>query len=303
MMQQNDKLFNQFYGKLLSESTKEKNERIVVNIAIISFVIHLLLIALVDFGWLKMGDSYSLLINPIAAIYTPFSFILVYEVYLLVFYLPKSITIYIGKQYEIITLIIVRRIFKDLSKLELTSDWFSLKNDLQFTYDILATIILFFLIYYFNKLNQNRLKLQVKTEEISVEVKKFIRIKNIIAMFLIPIFFILSLYSFTNWAYEKLFADATSVVGITDINKIFFDDFFTVLILVDVLLLLVSSLHLNKFNQVIRHSGFIISTILIKISFGVEGLLNTVLIVSAVLFGVIILAIHNQYEKIKTIDD
>ena len=143
----------------------------------------------------------------------------------------------------------------------------------------------------------------MKTEEISVEVKKFIRIKNIIAMFLIPIFFILSLYSFTNWAYEKLFADATSVVGITDINKIFFDDFFTVLILVDVLLLLVSSLHLNKFNQVIRHSGFIISTILIKISFGVEGLLNTVLIVSAVLFGVIILAIHNQYEKIKTIDD
>ena len=141
MMQQNDKLFNQFYGKLLSESTKEKNERIVVNIAIISFVIHLLLIALVDFGWLKMGDSYSLLINPIAAIYTPFSFILVYEVYLLVFYLPKSITIYIGKQYEIITLIIVRRIFKDLSKLELTSDWFSLKNDLQFTYDILASSI------------------------------------------------------------------------------------------------------------------------------------------------------------------
>ena len=303
MMQQNDKLFNQFYGKLLSETTKEQNERIVVNIAIISFVIHLLLIALVDFGWLKMGDSYSLLINPIAAIYTPFSFILVYEVYLLVFYLPKSITIYIGKQYEIITLIIVRRIFKDLSKLELTSDWFSLKNDLQFTYDILATIILFFLIYYFNKLNQHRLNLQVKTQEISVEVKKFIRIKNIIAMFLIPIFFILSLYSFTNWAYEKLFADAASVVAITDINKIFFDDFFTVLILVDVLLLLVSSLHLNKFNQVIRHSGFIISTILIKISFGVEGLMNTVLIVSAVLFGVIILAIHNQYEKIKTIDD
>jgi hypothetical protein len=302
-MQKNEKLFNLFYGKLLSETTKEQNERIVVNIAIVSFVIHLLLIASVDLGWLNMGDSYSLLKNPIAAIYTPFSFILVYEVYLLVFYLPKSITIYIGKQYEIITLIIVRRIFKDLSKLELTSDWFSLKNDLQFTYDILATVILFFLIYYFNKLNQNRLKFQLKTEIISDEVKKFIRIKNIIAMFLIPIFFILSLYSFTNWAYEKLFADAATVVGITDINKIFFDDFFTVLILVDVLLLLVSSLHLNKFNQVIRHSGFIISTILIKISFGVEGLMNTVLIVSAVLFGVVILAIHNKYEKIKTIDD
>lgn len=302
-MQKSDKLFNHFNDKLLSETTKKKYERIIVNIAIISFVIHLLLIVVVDFGWLKLGDSYSLLKNPIAAIYTPFSFILVYEVYLLVFYLPKSITIYIGKQYEIITLIIIRRIFKDLSKLELTSDWFTVKNDLQFTYDILATVVLFFLIFYFNKLNQKRLIVQPKTEELTKEVMKYIRIKNIIAMFLVPIFFVLSVYSFGNWAYEKAFADGITAGAITDINTIFFDEFFTILILIDVLLLLVSFLHLDKFNQVIRNSGFIISTILIKISFGVEGLLNTVLIVSAVLFGVLILAIHNQYEKIKTVDE
>lgn len=302
-MQKNDKLFNQLYTKLLSETTKKRNERIIVNIAIVSFVIHLLLIASVDFGWLTFGDSYSLLKNPIAAIYTPFSFILVYEVYLLVFYLPKSITIYIGKQYEIITLIIIRRIFKDLSKLELTSDWFTVKNDLQFTYDILATVILFFLIYYFNKLNQKKLEIQVNPDELSKEVKNYIRIKNIIAMFLVPTFFLLSIYSFTNWAYEKIFTEVNSVGSINDINNIFFDEFFTILILIDVLLLLVSFLHLDKFNQVIRNSGFIISTILIKISFGVEGLLNTVLIVTAVLFGVVILAIHNQYEKIKTVDE
>lgn len=46
-------------------------------------------------------------------------------------------------------------------------------------------------------------------------------------------------------------------------------------------------------------SGFIISTILIKLSFGAEGLLSSVLVVVAVLFGVIILLIHNQYEKIR----
>jgi NADH:ubiquinone oxidoreductase subunit 4 (subunit M) len=119
-------------------------------------------------------------------------------------------------------------------------------------------------------------------------------------MFLVPIFFILSLYSFLNWAYEKVILGDSQTGRVADINTIFFDEFFTILILIDVLLLLVSFLHLDKFNQVIRNSGFIISTILIKISFGVEGLLNTVLIVSAVLFGVIILAIHNQYEKIKT---
>jgi hypothetical protein len=287
-------------AKLLSETTKKQYERVIVNIAIASFVIHLLLIFLVDLGWLKFGNSVDLLQNPIAALYTPFSFILLYEVYLLVFYLPKSTTIYIGKQYEIITLIIIRRIFKDLSKLELTNNWFSVKNDLQFTYDILATIVLFYLIYYFNKLNQKRIESQIKTEELTQEVKSYINIKNIIAMFLVPIFFILSLYSFLNWAYEKVILGDSQTGRVADINTIFFDEFFTILILIDVLLLLVSFLHLDKFNQVIRNSGFIISTILIKISFGVEGLLNTVLIVSAVLFGVIILAIHNQYEKIKT---
>ena len=84
---------------------------------------------------------------------------------------------------------------------------------------------------------------------------------------------------------------------IRDVNKIFFDDFFTVLILIDVLLLLFSFFHTDKFSKVIRNSGFIISTILMKLSFGAEGLLNTIFIVVAVLFGVMILAIHNQYEK------
>ena len=86
---------------------------------------------------------------------------------------------------------------------------------------------------------------------------------------------------------------------IKDINKIFFDDFFTILILVDVLLLLFSFLYSDQFNKVIRNSGFIISTILIKLSFSTEGILNTILIVTAIVFGVILLKIHNLFEKIE----
>jgi hypothetical protein len=66
-----------------------------------------------------------------------------------------------------------------------------------------------------------------------------------------------------------------------------------------VLLLLFSLLHTDRFSKVIRNSGYIISTILIKLSFGVEGLLNTALILTAVLFGVLILAIHNRYERME----
>ena len=55
------------------------------------------------------------------------------------------------------------------------------------------------------------------------------------------------------------------------------------------------------FSKVIRNSGFIISTIMIKLSFGTEGILNIVLIVVSVLFGIVMLWIHNKYEKLESI--
>jgi hypothetical protein len=72
-----------------------------------------------------------------------------------------------------------------------------------------------------------------------------------------------------------------------------------VLILVDVLLVLFSFAHTDKFNKVIRNSGFVISTILVKLSFSVSGLQNVLLIISAVAFGVVILWIHKLFEKNK----
>ena len=301
-MNKSGKVFDFFYSKLLSEKTKENSETIIVSIAIISFILHLLLITLVDLNVFQLRDHSKLLSNPIAAIYTPFSFILVYEVYLLVYYLPKSTSTYIGKQYEIIALIIIRRVFKDLSNLEFTLDWFKEKNDIQFSYDLVATIILFFLIFVFYRLNQKKEEQQTEKKPLTPAMAKFIKLKNLIAMCLIPVFLVLAVFSFGRWIFESFFSMTQMVDSIKDVNKIFFDDFFTVLILIDVLLLLFSFLHTDRFSKVIRNSGFIISTILIKLSFGAEGILNTVLIIVAVLFGVTILAIHNQYEKIAVAD-
>lgn len=285
------------FDYFLSNNVKINSERIIIYIAIVSFILHLALISLVNLELINLNDASKLLNNPISAIYTPFSFILIYEVYLLVYYLPKSTTIYIGKQYEIISLIIIRRIFKDLSNLEFTSNWFQNKNDLIFMCDLLAIIILFILIFYFYKLNDENELARKKELELQPEIISFIKLKKIIATVLVPIFLILAVYSLTNWIIESFVSIGKFVYDIKDINKIFFDDFFTILILVDVLLLLFSFLHSDNFSKVIRNSGFIISTILLKLSFGTEGILNSFLIVCAVLFGVIILKIHNLYEK------
>ena len=296
------KLIDSIYNHLLSEKFKARSEMIILKIAIISFIFHLGIILLVDLQIIRLASPSKLLINPISAIYTPFSFILIYEVYLLIYHLPKSTSTYIGKQYEIVTLIVIRKVFKDLSELVLTKEWFKVRSDVQFTYDLIATLVLFFFIYLYYRLNQRKLVQSEQGElviEHSFETKRFIRQKEVIAACLIPIFFGLALFSLFNWTIDTFFALDHLSGPMKDINKIFFDEFFTVLILVDVLLLLFSFLHTDDFNKIMRNSGFVISTILIKLSFGVEGAVSTLVLVAAVAFGLAILAIHNQFEKLK----
>ena len=288
---------NWLYNKLLSDETKEKSEKIILIIAIISFLVHLALIYLVDFNIIKFNSTNELLKNPISAIYTPFSFILVYEVYLLIYYLPKSITTYIGKQYEIMALIVIRRLFKDLSKLELSPDWFQVTGDLQFTYDIIAAVMLFYLIYvFYAKSKQNLISIN-DAQAMPTKIARFITFKKKIAVCLVPILVALAIFSFVNWVIGTVNAQAETAISFKNINNIFFGEFFTILIICDVILLLLSFFHTDEFHKVIRNSGFIISTILIRISFSVEGLINTVLIVFAITFGLLILMIHNKFEQ------
>jgi len=288
-----NKILQLLFDKLLSDKTRTKTEKVILNIALFSFFIHLTFIYLSKLDIINFTSSSELLNNPISAIYTPFSFILIYEVYLLIYYLPKSFTTYITKQYQIITLIIIRKLFKDLSALELTSDWFEIKGDLQFTYDLIASLLLFFLIYLFQKQGKQKIKQQINLQPV---IEKFVLKKRLIAVILVPLFFFMALNTLIKWS-TGVTISSSEFPSLESINNLFFDQFFTVLILVDVILLLISFFYTDQFHKIIRNSGFIISTILIRMSFGVSGLINTILILVAVLFGLAILSIHNKYEK------
>ena len=281
------------FDLFLSEKTRAKTEKLILKLALFSFFIHLVIIYLIKFDFLAQPLNSELLTNPISAAYTPFSFILIYEVYLLIYYLPKSFTTYITKQYEIITLIIIRKLFKDLSTLELTADWFEIKGDLQFTYDLLASLILFYLIFLFQK--QGKQKTKKAIEENNV-IQRFVKRKKIVAVILVPLFFTMALYTLIDWS-AGLSITTDTIPSFESINNLFFDQFFTVLILVDVVLLLISFFYTDQFHKIIRNSGFVISTILIRMSFAVTGFISTILIVVAVLFGLAIIAIHNKYEE------
>ena len=93
-----------YFDTYFSSINVRKIELIILRVAVFSFLLHLLLIFLGNNFLFFENFQHSYL----KAIYTPFSFILLYEVFLLVIIIPKSISEFVGKQFEVITLITLR---------------------------------------------------------------------------------------------------------------------------------------------------------------------------------------------------
>jgi hypothetical protein len=168
---------------------------------------------------------------------------------------------------------------------------------LQFTYDLITSLFLFFLIYLFYTQSKKRFS-QNEAIEFTVEgTTKYIKIKKIVSACLVPIVILLSIYSLIDWLLVTFNSFEDSSKSFQNINNVFFEQFFSLLIMVDVVLLLISFFYTDQFHKVIRNSGFIISTILIRLSFSVDGLLNNTLIIAAIIFGLLILIIHNKFEQ------
>ena len=143
---------NALFKTVFADKVRKKVEHLILVLAGFGFIIHLLLIFLKELNLISVTDlNQELLNDPISAIYTPFSLILVYEVYLLLFYLPRSFTSCISKQFEIISLIVIRKIFKDIPLMDLNNNWIFSEHNIELIVDLTGFLLLFFLIYLFNK--------------------------------------------------------------------------------------------------------------------------------------------------------
>tara|TARA_B100000683_G_scaffold259626_1_gene283579 strand:- start:115 stop:984 length:870 start_codon:yes stop_codon:yes gene_type:complete len=280
---------NLIFDTIFSKYSRGKFEKFILILAAMGFITHLMLIFLNSNGYIQVDIGGNLLKNPISALYTPFSFILVYEAFLLIYYLPSSFTVSVVKGYEIISLVLIRKIFKDVPLVDLSQDFFANPYNVQFIYDITGFVLVFFLIYLFKTIAG-----RPKKPKIDKKLEKFISQKKAISILLVPVLLALASYSFYNWI-GSLFIDSSNDI---DVNFLFFVDFFTILILVDVLLLLISFRYTERYSQLIRNTGFIISTIMLRLSFTATGLASVSFLVLGILFGVVILAIFKKMEKV-----
>ena len=281
------KKINDLHAFIFSKKNIKILESIILFLAVFGFMVHLGLIYLnLNYNIELLKGVDNLLRNPISALYTPFSFILVYEAFLLVYYFPRSFTTSIRKEYEIISLVMIRKVFEDIPNINLESGILN-ADSLPLFYNLAGILIIYYFIFLFKKVKSKIPKKDPKTS-----LTRFISYKKSLSIILLPILFFLCFSNLYDWSYSVFILQNFT----ENVNNIFFIDFFTILILVDVFILLISFKYTEEYTQVLRNTGFIISTILLRLSFSVYGLSSVLLLAGGVLFGLIILKIYQLAE-------
>ena len=267
-----------YFDKHFNAKSVRSVELLILRVAVFAFLFHLIIIFLGNnFIYFKnLQHSY------LKAIYTPFSFILFYEVFLLVIIIPKSISEFVGKQFEVITLITLRSFFHDIADLDLKNS-ININNPefISLLYDLIASLIMLSLTILYYKIYQNNRK-----SEIVNELNNFINIKKLVSLSMILILFLLSISSFFIWGKEMLGALELKQ-NYPDPNTVFYADFFSIMIFVDVLLLIISFIYHFSFFTIFRNASFIITTILIRMSLTIEKPMNYIIILIGFLFSII----------------
>ena len=269
----------------MGDEAEERIRKAAIVFAVVGFFVHIGFWALDNTGRISItGEAAELVSSPLSSLYTPFSILLVYEVYQLIRTIPDSFSSSVGKQYEIATLLVVRDILKRLSEVESSEGW-EISSDLGFLLVECAA----FLALFYTSLTYFRISdKSTKSADMSGDIAVFVEAKRLVANFMLVVFLLTAAYSFFTWISSV--QDGGGSVS----RVIFFLDFFTFLILADILILLVSYWFYTDFGNLARNTGFVLSTVIIRVAISSEGVSAMVLFTLSGLLGIAILRMFEQ---------
>jgi hypothetical protein len=250
---------------LFSDANRLAFKRLAINLSIAGFAVHLLLIFLA-----RTLPNPPLLIaevgkNYLAAISTTFNLILFYEVLTLIAALPASTTRSIANQFEIVSLIFIRDVFRDIARAgDLVTEHRLTTETLPLFMDMWAGFLMYLLVAVFQHVAQKRAGLSV-TSLPSRSVARFIAQKKVVAACLELLLVGMAAYNLVLLVIA-IGQDLMTGHGAIESSTTFYNDVFTVMIFTDVLVLILSLVVSGQYENVFRNAAFVVSIILIRFS-------------------------------------
>ena len=235
------------------------------------FLCSLLVIELNRQALLPAGLAALIPHNHLHAVHTAFTVILVLEVIQLIFVLPCSFSRSLGKQFEILSLVLVRNAFKELSHFPEPFSYLGNEEKiLHIAANGFGALLIFALlgIYY---------KIQKRSEEEgrSIDLYGFVASKKAISLLLLISFVCMGCYS----VYQTL-------MGVE--HPDFLYGFYTQLILTDILIVLVSQCFHPSSRMIFRNSGYALATLMIRIALVAPVYYNVLLGGAAISFAILL---------------
>ncbi len=188
--------------------------------------------------------------NHFHAINLAFTLILGAELMGLIMSLSSSLSRSLGKQFEILALILLRNAFKVLSSLpepvHIGTDYEPL---LHIAFSASGALFIFICLGFYYRLG--RFRAYIRVPEMRM---RYVMSKKLMALALFCIFFVIALHS--AWLFLS-----------TGKETDFFETIYTVLIFADIALVLLAHRFMPSFHAVFRNSGFVIGTLLMRLSF------------------------------------
>jgi hypothetical protein len=161
-------------------------------------------------------------------------------------------------------------------------------------YDLIASLLMLAATMLYYKLYKN----SHRSEAIN-DIQQFVAIKKIMSLLMIIILLILSFSSLSSWLQDLFIAMQTNR-NYPNPNAVFYSEFFTVMIFMDVFLLIVSFMYHFSFNLIFRNASFIITTILLRMSLTAEKPVNYFLIFVGFAFSILAYYLINHRKSSQT---
>ena len=290
------------HDQIFSEANKTLLKRLAIKVSIAGFAVHLVMV------FLSRELSHPPLIisavgrNYLSAIATPFSFILFYEVLTLIAALPASTTQSIANQFEVVSLIFIRDVFKDIAAAS-QDGWHheQLHQALPLFLDMCSGLVMFLLVAIFQYVALKRVR-RAGSQELSAGSKKFIAQKKLVAVGLTLLLLSMAVYNLgivIVHTYRSLMAGHCIT---PEPNAFFYNDVFTVMIFTDVLILILSLVVSGRYEMVFRNAAFVLSIILLRFSLTEDRPHGAPLALFAMVFGILTLLVFNFHSRIRTDD-